>query len=365
MSDHAALASALVGEGYARFERYDPPRADAITHDLSDNTSLAGPAPRASQKASELASSLERYPSLWSVSLKEAVGRYLGVPAACVTTGAGSDRVLDAAVRAVARPGGTLAFMAPSFSLVPMLAHMNGLEPVPVPLVPRGDGGYDVDVERLSGLGATITYVCSPNNPTGEAMPREALVAVLERARGLVIVDEAYAEHGGDSVAALAVTHGRLLVTRTFSKAFGLAGLRVGYGVTTPELARELDKSRGPYAVSLVGELAAVEALTHDLAWMRREVERSREGRELLRARLRGLGLVTPPSSANFVLVPIEGADARARALAARGILVRALRLPVVGEALRMTAPPPELVVELWPALEAALGPARVDEVTT
>jgi histidinol-phosphate aminotransferase len=175
----------------------------------------------------------------------------------------------------------------------------------------------------MLGTGAKITYLCSPNNPTGKPLERASIEAILARAQGLVIVDEAYAEFAGDSVVALLDRYENLLICRTMSKAFGLAGLRIGYAIGAPGLIREVERSRGPYKVGRVSERAAVAALTHDLPWMNGVIAETRENRERFRAELKAIGLEPLPSATNFVLVPVRNAPKVAAAMRERGISLR------------------------------------------
>jgi histidinol-phosphate aminotransferase len=271
------------------------------------------------------------------------------VPAEAIVTGCGSDDVLDAAIRAFGTPGARIAFPDPTFSMISVLARVNGLEPVPVPL----GADLDANAEALLAADAEIVYLCSPNNPTGTLVSSEALGRVLARAPGLVIVDEAYIEFGGASLAARAPALGNVLVARTLSKAFGLAGLRVGYGVGAPALVGEVAKARGPYKVNALAERAAVAAVTEGLAWVEEHVLLAVEMRERLDAALRALGLAPLPSAANFVLVPVPadpGAMEIARRMRAAGVAVRPFAaLPAIGDALRISVGP-------WPLLERALG---------
>lgn len=339
---------------YGELALYEPGRAP-VAIDLSDNTNLVGVPPAAARVLAELASpasaaSITRYPSLWASELKQAIAAYLGVPAACVTTGCGSDDVLDSAVRAFSEPGERLAFPAPTFALLPHLALTNGLAAIEVPL--RSD--LDVDVEGLLGSEARVTYVCTPNNPTGTLASDAAMDALLARTRGLLIVDQAYAEYqASDGVPELtrrATNDGRLLVVRTLSKAFGLAGLRVGYAVGTPELVATVDKSRGPYKIGRLAERVAIAALTEDLAWVRERAAEVIEARERFAEALRGAGRRPIASQANFLLVPVEDATAAAAGLRARGIGARPFRgAPRIGDALRISMGP-------WSVLEPILG---------
>jgi histidinol-phosphate aminotransferase len=233
--------------------------------DVSENVNLWG-SPPASLRALANAPSerVSRYPSLYSSPLREAVLRYLGLSSAAdvgFVTGCGSDDVLDAAIRAFGEPGDEVAFSAPTFVMIPIFARLNGLVPAVVPMGPS----YEVDPQRLVDRRAKITYLCTPNNPTSTAMSREAVEYVVEHAAGLVILDEAYAEFAPDVFTSLVIRSERLLVTRTFSKAFGLAGLRVGYGVGSAAIVDAVTRARGPYKLNAFAETAAIAALSTTL----------------------------------------------------------------------------------------------------
>ena len=306
---------------------YAPDVADCAI-DVSDNTNLWGCAPAARRALADVApASLARYPSLYSAHLRDAVLRYAdlsGVPGVGVVTGCGSDDVLDSAMRAFGAPGSRITFAAPTFSMIPTFARLNGLEVVALPLTDR----FDVDAERLVDSGAAITYLCTPNNPTATALSRETVEYVASHARGLVIIDEAYAEFAPETFVGLVARHERLLVARTFSKAFGLAGLRVGYGIASDDVVSLVQRARGPYKVNAMAERAALASLGESedaLGWVRRHASLAVEMRERLSDGLRAIGLEPLPSAANFVLVAAHDARALAAQLRARGILVRAL----------------------------------------
>ena len=304
--------------------------------DLSDNTNQFGVPPNALRSVQTSgAERLARYPHAYAEELKAAIAGYVGdIAADQIVTGCGSNDVLDCALRAFAEPGDRVAMIDPTFSMVPVFARLNGLEPIPVPL----NAEHDADVERILAVDAPIIYLCSPNNPTGGLLSGRAIVEIVGRASGIVIIDEAYAEFSGVSSIALLGQSDRLLVTRTFSKAFGLAGLRIGYGVSSRRFVRELDKSRGPYKVASVAEQAAVAALTMDLDWVRSKVRDVLEARDTFVGELRTLGLRALPSHANFVLLPVDDARECARTLRERGIAVRQFaNLPAIGDAVRIT----------------------------
>lgn len=329
--------------------------------DLSDNTNLWGFPPAAAREIERAsAETVTRYPQVYSSLLKEALSEYVGVPAAMVVTGCGSDDVIDSAIRAFAEPGELLAHPDPTFPMVPTFARMNGVVPVAVPLT----SSFDANPDRMLATGARIIYVCSPNNPTGTLVTRAAIEALLAGAGDrIVIVDEAYAEYSGESVTDLLASSERLLVVRTMSKAFGLAGLRVGYAAGAPALVAEVEKSRGPYKVNALASRAAVAALGEGMEWVREHVALAIEYRERLTAELQLRGLSPIPSSANFVLLPVRGAPAIARKMRDREIAVRCLEnLSQVsgalaesdGAALRFSIGPWELLCEALIAFDAA-----------
>ena len=186
---------------------------------------------------------------------------------------------------------------------------------------------------------------------------RGAVERLVATASGVVIIDEAYGEFAGTSLLELARASDRVLVVRTMSKAFGLAGLRVGYAVGALNLIAEVEKSRGPYKVSTVAERAAVAALVHDQAWVAERVHDARVSRDKLATSLRELGLAPLPSRANFVFVPVADAAGVARRMRERGVAVRAFQgLPLVGDALRITAGPEPMMEQALHALAEALS---------
>ena len=332
---------ALKRASYRDITLYSTPGARSEV-DLSDNTNLWGAPPRALHELRAAAEeSVTRYPVAYEPALREALADYVGVPSDMIVTGCGSDDVLDSAIRAFGEPGDFLCLPAPSFTMIPVFALTNGLIPIEVPLTAR----MDADAETMLETGAQITYLCSPNNPTGGALSREAVELIVGGAQGLVVIDQAYAEFGGDSYSDL-VSQGRpVLVTRTLSKAFGLAGLRVGYGIGSPELVGEIMKARGPYKVSGVAERAAIAALEKDQRWVADRVADAVANRAHFRQELALRGIASLPSAANFVLVPVKDCTAVAGQLRNLGIGVRALpSLPGIGDAVRIGIGPWDLM---------------------
>jgi histidinol-phosphate aminotransferase len=310
--------SELARDAYANIPIYMPDETEYAI-DLSDNSNQWGGPPTAERVMRESRESLARYPDTYSRLLRNALAVYAGVDADNIVVGCGSDDVLDAAIRAFAEPGDKVAILDPTFVMIPVFSRLNSLEPVMVPLT----ADYDVNVEAMLATKARIIYLCSPNNPTGKPLARASIEAILERAPGLVMIDEAYAEFAGVNCVDLVAKYERLLIARTMSKAFGLAGLRIGYAIGSPSLIREVERSRGPYKVGRVAERAAVAALQNDLPWMQGIIAEARENRERFRAELQAMGLKPLPSTTNFILLPIRDAVGVAATLRTKGISLR------------------------------------------
>lgn len=306
-------------ECYAGIRLYAPDRTPSAI-DLSDNTNRWGIPPAAERAVRVVASdACARYPEIYASSLKEALADYTGASPDMIVTGCGSDDVLDSAIRAFAEPGDCITIPDPSFAMIPRFAQMNAATPVLVPLAED----YAVDVDGMLGEDPSVIYICSPNNPTGTAAARASVEELAERTRGVVIVDEAYAEFADADLLDFARSRSNVLVVRTMSKAFGLAGLRVGYAVGAPALVGEVEKSRGPYKVSAVAASAAIAALRDDLPWVRQHVAIAVANRERLSLELKHRRIPVLPSSANFVLAPLANADEIAHRMRKSGVAVR------------------------------------------
>lgn len=295
----------------------------ACAIDLSDNTNLWGSPPAVLRALRDPSASASRYPAFYSEPLRAALLAYsvpAGLPPVGVVTGCGSDDILDSTMRTFGSVGDRIAYSAPTFVMIPQCAQLNGLSPVPIPFAPTGD----IDAQRLVDADAKITYLCSPNNPTGTAMSRAAAEYVVANARGIVLLDEAYAEFAPEVFVDLLARSERLIIARTFSKAFGMAGLRVGYGIGAPELIALVERARGPYKVNSVAERCVLAALeTDSVAWVREHACRAVGNRMRFAETLATLGLRSLTSAANFVCVPTARGAALFGALQARGILVR------------------------------------------
>ncbi len=328
------------------------PAATSCAIDLRDNVNLWGAPPCAMDALRQTAiTSLTQYPGVGAEALTSRIAASLGVQPDEVSAGCGSDDLLDGAFRAFAEPGMRVVHPAPTFSMVPIFAQLNGLVPVAVPL--RADGAADVNA--MLAASPRIVYLCSPNNPTGTVTPSDAVRWILRESSALVILDGAYAEFSPDLEDFLAESPRleRLLVLRTFSKAWGLAGLRVGYAVGAAPLMRALKAANGPYKVNALAEQAACVALDADGEWMRACAREAIASRERLMQELIARGHAPLRSAGNFVAIPVSDARALAARIAEGGVAVRAfVGLPVYGDLLRVGVGP-------WPVMEAFLSALR------
>lgn len=349
--------SRMARTGLDRVPAYAPQPLTGVDLDLRDNVNLWGAPPHAMatlRTADPLL--LTQYPSVGAARLVDAIATSLGVRVNEVVAGCGSDDLIDACFRAIASPGDRVAHADPSFSMVPVFARLNHLDPVGVPLLPNGAA----DVDGMLATGARIMYLCSPNNPTGTVTPASEVRRLIHAAPGLVVIDEAYAEFAAETdwrVEAPGME--RVFVLRTFSKAWGLAGLRVGYGVGAASLVDAVTRSRGPYKVNALADLAATVAVAQDGPWMQQVARQTRENRDRLNALVRGRMGVRPwDSRGNFVFWEVaDDASVLAARFQARGIGVRAFGgLRGIGDALRIGMAPwaqltrvASMIEELWP----------------
>lgn len=294
---------------------------------------------------------LHIYPDPSQVLMLQALSRYAGVDAELLIGGAGGDELIDLLARLVVEPGDRVIDCVPTFAMYAFFTQLCGGHAVPV----ERTESYEVDLEavRRAMDGRTkAIFLASPNNPTGNVVARDDVLALLDLGV-LVVVDEAYFEFSGKTVADLVPAYPRLVVLRTFSKWAGLAGLRVGYAICHPDVGRHLWKMKPPYNVSAAAQVAVCAAIDHldeALAPVRAIVaERGRLSRGL-----ETIGYLAPrPTEANFIFCPVRGRDAselRDR-LRARGILIRYYDRPLLRNSLRVSVGTPAATDRLLAAL--------------
>ena len=334
---------------------------------LASNEVAFPPLPAVVEALAAAAAETNRYPDNGAVVLTRALADRYAVDPAQVVTGCGAVMLCQQLAQSYNDPGTSLAFAWRSFEMYPLLAQVAGARVIQVPLVPgRPDG--PVDTHDLDALAAAlddttrVVFVCNPNNPTGTAVRRAELEAFLDAvpASTLVVLDEAYREFVTDPDVpdGIELMRGRpnVAVLRTFSKAWGLAGLRVGYLIAEdPAVAVAVRKTHVPFSVSMLAQAAAVAALASDEEVRARCAAVVAE-RDRLTAALRERGLDVSDSQANFVWLPVgEQATELAAALEARAIITR----PFAGEGVRVTVGTPEEDDLFLAALDAVLDDAR------
>jgi histidinol-phosphate aminotransferase len=299
---------------------------------LASNESPYPPVPQVLEAVTRAMASANRYPDPTNSALRTRLSDRHGVPAARIAIGNGSCDILLAAGDALLEPGAELVYAWPSFSVYPHLSAASGARALEVPL--DAEHRHDLAAMRTEITAATrLVIVCNPNNPTSTALPLEEIadfVADIPR-HVCVILDEAYCEFNvlqdPDESIDLLARHPNLVLLRTFSKIYGLCGLRVGYALCgSEEFRTAVDQVRQPFFCNAVAQAAALEALNHQDEVVRR-VERNLAERIGLEDGLRDLGIEPADSQANFVWFDLgEGRDEPdvVRGLAQRGVLVRA-----------------------------------------
>ncbi|MCW4046411.1 MAG: histidinol-phosphate transaminase [Candidatus Bathyarchaeota archaeon] len=300
---------------------------------------------------------LRLYPQEEEEKLREAIGEYLKLPQACVAVGNSSDEVMDRIIRLFLERGDRAVTFAPTFSVFRYSVKYQGAEYVAVPL----REGFTLDVEAMRAAFTPETkllYLCSPNNPTGNQFEQDAVEALIEDFPGLVMVDEAYGEYADYSVVPLIDKYENLVVLRTFSKAFGLAGLRLGYAVANPLLANAVNKIPAPYAINVVS-LTMGRKLLENANVVREAVAALKTERGKLINRLNEIrGVEAFDSRTNFVLFntakPYEDVYVN---MLKRGLILKKLgKLLMYENCLRATVGLPEMNAKLLNALNEYMG---------
>ncbi|WP_149260527.1 histidinol-phosphate transaminase [Actinomadura sp. K4S16] len=329
-----------------RFVAYKPGKVvvspEGRSFKLSSNESPHGPLPSVVEAIGEAARNVNRYPDNNATALTEAIASFCGVPADHVAVGCGSVGMTQMLLEAVAEPGAEVVYAWRSFEAYPLLVSLSGATSVQVPL---RDETHD-----LSAMADAITentrliFLCNPNNPTGTVVRRAEIEAFLDRvpADCLVVLDEAYREYIRDEEVPDGLTlygdRPNLAILRTFSKAYGLAGLRIGYLVAHPLVAGSIRKTFLPFSVNSVAQAAGIASLEATDELMQR-VEGTVQERVRVRDSLLADGWTVPPTEANFVWLRLGDRTMEfSAACDAQGVSVR----PFDGEGARVSIGSPE-----------------------
>ncbi|HKQ30192.1 MAG TPA: histidinol-phosphate transaminase [Burkholderiales bacterium] len=326
---------------------------------LASNENPLGPSPKALAAARATFDDIWRYPDGNGFRLKAALARSLGVDVPQITLGNGSNDVLEFAARAFATAEHEIVFSAHAFAVYPIVTQAVGAKAV---VTPAKNWGHDLTAMRSAINARTrVIFVANPNNPTGTwlaAKELEAFIAAVP-SHVVTVVDEAYFEYveeaGYASMLPLVAKHANLIVMRTFSKAYGLAGLRVGYAVSSPMLADVLNRVRQPFNVNSVA-LAAAAAALEDPEHIRQAAELNRRGMRHVTERVTALGLGFIPSAGNFVSIDFgRPAAAIYEKLLCQGVIVRPVANYGMPNHLRVTIGLPEENERFLQALEKVI----------
>ncbi len=295
---------------------------------IASNENPLGPSPKVATALEKAIPRINRYPDGGAHNLTQALAAYLGVAADRILLGHGSNEILVLLAQMVLNPGDEVIFSENSFIVYSLAAQ---LFEAAARIVPAKNFTHD-----LQGFSKALTprtrlvFICNPNNPTGTMVPLLAIEAFLKICPKdvLVALDEAYYEYVDEKTyfesLRLMADYPNLVVLRTFSKAFGLAGLRVGYGIAHPQLAEVFQKTRQPFNVNSLA-MAAAEAALNDVPYMKKAVELNRRMRQRLFEGLGKLGLKPVPSQANFVYFEIEKAPGLYQEMLKKGVIIRPL----------------------------------------
>lgn len=310
------------------------PESDIIKLDANENP--YGVAPEVLNALSR-AKYLNIYPDPAQKSIREKIGEYVGCSANNIVVGAGADELIDLICRLVLNPGDKVLTFSPTFSYYKHVVELNSGVLVDI----HRNEDYSIDTAHLPGIdldGIKCVLLCSPNNPPGNMLEKEVLDFFLAEDM-LVVVDEAYFEFSGSTYADLIAAHNNLLVLRTFSKCFGLAGLRVGYGIMAPLLQEAIMKIKPPYSVNMAAEIALSVCLQKKEIFTD-QVEKMIATRDRVIGSLKSReDLEVYPSHSNFILFRLKNADAKTLKdeMEHKGILLRYFNTPQLQNHLRVS----------------------------
>jgi len=326
---------------------------------LASNENPRGPSAAVRAAIAEATNELNRYPDGNGFALKAALSERYGVAADRIVLGNGSNDVLELVTQAFLRPGDRAVYSRHAFAVYPLAVQARGATGIEVP---ARDYGHDLPAMRAAITPDTrVVFVANPNNPTGTWIPPDALEAFVASipAEVIVVLDEAYNEYLDPARHAPSAgwtgTYANLIVSRTFSKAYGLAALRVGYGIMNASVAGMLNRVRQPFNVNALAQAAALAALA-DTGYVEESRALNRAGMRELEDGARALGLAFLPSHGNFLLLRVGDADRAYRRLLEQGVIVRPVANYGLPEFLRVTVGLPAENRRFLDALRSALG---------
>ncbi len=305
---------------------------------LASNENPLGPSPKALAAMREALDRAHFYPDGGGWALRNAIAEKLGLERENVVLGNGSNEIIEFIGHAFLRPGDEVITARHAFAVYTLMAQLFGAKTIEVP-----DPGFTHDLNAMLAAVSLRTrqiFIANPNNPTGTMVGQQEIDKFMDRVPEdvLVVFDEAYYEFLDNPPDVLKfVRDGRnVVVMRTFSKIQGLAGLRIGYGLASKEIANVLQKTRQPFNANSIAQAGAVAGI-HDEEYMQKTRELTHEGREFLQSEFSAIGLDYVPSAANFVLVRVGDGDQIFQALLRRGLIIRAMRSYKLPEWIRVS----------------------------
>ena len=327
----------LVRDNIAKIEGYTPgeqPR-DRVYVKLNTNENPYPPSPEVFRALREFdPARLRLYSDPLSLELRELAGAPFGLNRDWVLAGNGSDDLLTIALRTFVDQDGRCAYTHPSYSLYPVLADLQAARHVVVEL----DENFDLPADAAQqAAGASLLIVCRPNAPTGNAFAMEAMHRVCREFQGIVWIDEAYVDFAADHCVEFVKQYPNVVVSRTFSKSYSMAGVRLGLAFANPSIVNEMLKVKDSYNLDMLAQVLGAAAL-RDREYMLSNSRRIQATRERLVADLDALGFATLPSQTNFIFTrpPID-AQRMFLALRDKGFLVRYFRDPRIADRIRVT----------------------------
>ncbi len=329
---------------------FQPPTEDVIK--LNTNENPYPPSPKVLEAIRNLpAERLRKYPQPLGDSFRKAAAEVLGIGANQILCTNGGDELLSICIRAFCDETHPVAYPNPTYSLYPVLARLQNC--------PALELSFDDPelFDHLVNTGAALTIVCNPNAPTGQWIPAEKIGALARRLKGVLLIDEAYVDFSEDNCIILVRDHPNVILLRSMSKGYSLAGVRFGFGIAQPKMIDGLLKVKDSYNVDAMAIEAATAAI-RDQAYHRECVASVKAERIRLTGELRKLGFKVADSQSNFVLAQCNGcnADDVYRRLSERNIFVRYFRLPGLQDKLRISIGTPEQDNRLLEALRAILA---------
>ncbi|HEV2293872.1 MAG TPA: histidinol-phosphate transaminase [Tepidisphaeraceae bacterium] len=332
------MAPTFVRPAIRAMEGYTPGEQPGVGErvvKLNTNENPFPPSPKVMQAIREVeAESLRRYPNPTADSFRAAAAEVLSVTPDMILAGNGSDDILAVAVLTFTGPGDTLAYPEPTYSLYAVLAELDEVKTVTVPW----DADWSLPLDALLATKARAIFLANPNAPSGTFVSPQKIDELAQKFSGLVLIDEAYVDFAEDDCLPLVRKHQNVVVTRTLSKAYCLAGMRFGFAIGQPSVIREMNKARDSYPCDALSIAAATAAIT-DQEYAKKTWEHVRSERQRISSELTQMGWTVLPSQANFILASTPNGRGREAYLGLKqqGILVRYFDKPGLADKIRIT----------------------------